>query len=298
MTEAQQRIFVSETLNTAVLDSGATGNVTGKTWLECYLGSLSDSDRKLVRYSDSSCGFKFGSDDVFSSLYKVKLPACIGSQKLFIETDVIDTDVPLLLSQRAMKKAGTSINFVDDSVTMFGEEQDVILTRSGHYSVPLSNNHRILKDAARNSAEIILHVSPKYSEDKTKMAIKLHSQFAHPSSDKLIKLVSSAGLGNDLKLIEAIKGISQSCDICKFYKKPSPRPAVGMPLASDFNEVVALDLKFFHGHIILHLIDHVSRFSAASLIRSKKPNDILDSIFKIWISIFGPPKRFLSDNGG
>lgn len=298
VTEAQQKIFVSETLNTAVLDSGATGNVAGKAWLDCYLTSLSDTDRNLVEYNNSSNGFKFGSDDIFTSLYKVKIPACIGSQRVFIETDVIDTDVPLLLSQKAMKTAGTSINFVDDSVTMFGESQDVVLTRSGHYSVPLSNSHKILKDAVESSAKIILHVSPKYNDDKTKTANKLHSQFAHPTSDKLIKLVSSAGLGNDLKLIQAIKDVSQSCDVCKIYKKPSPRPAVGMPLACDFNEVVALDLKFFHGHIILHLIDHVSRFSAASLIKSKKPNAIIDAIFKIWISVFGPPKRFLSDNGG
>ena len=130
------------------------------------------------------------------------------------------------------------------------------------------------------------------------MANKLHSQFAHPTPEKLIKLVSSAGRGNDMDLIKAIKEVSQSCDVCKIYKKPSPRPAVGMPLASDFNEVVALDLKFFRGNIILHLIDHVSRFSAACIVKSKKPNEIIDAIFRIWISVFGPPKRFLSDNGG
>ena len=297
ITETQQKVFVSETLNSAVLDSGATANVAGKAWLDCYLGSLSDSDRHKVEYNNSSNGFRFGSDDIYTSLYKVKIPACIGSHKISIETDIIDTNVPLLLSQKAMKAASTSINFVDDSVKMFGENQDVILTRSGHYSVPLSNNHRILKDAVENSANIVLHISPKFN-DKTKIATKLHSQFAHPTSDKLIKLISSAGLGNDLSLIKAIKEVSQSCDVCKIYKKPSPRPAVGMPLANDFNEVVALDLKFFHGNIILHLIDHVSRFSAAAIVKSKKPNDILDAIFKVWISVFGPPKRFLSDNGG
>ena len=208
ITEAQQKVFVSETFNAAVLDSGATGNVTGKAWLDCYLNSLSDSDREQVKYSNSSCGFRFGSDDVFTSLYKVKIPACIGTNKIFIETDVIDTNVPLLLSQKAMKAASTSINFVDDTVMMFGENQDVILTRSGHYSVPLSNSHRILKDAVDNKAKIILHVSPKFNDDKTKMASKLHSQFAHPPSDKLVKLVSSAGLGGDLELIKAIKEVS------------------------------------------------------------------------------------------
>ena len=298
ITESQQKCFVSETLNAAVLDSGATANVAGKAWIDCYINSLPDSDRSCIEYKDSSSGFRFGSDNVYISLYKVKVPAKIGSTNVFIETDIVDTNVPLLFSQSALKKAGTNINFVDDSVTMFGEKQEVILTRSGHYSVPLSNNHKIMKDAMNNSAEIVLHVSSKYCNDKLKMASKLHSQFAHPPAEKLVKLVSAAGYGNDMSLVNAIKEISQSCDVCKVYKKAPPRPAVGMSLANDFNEVVAMDLKFFQGNIILHLIDHVSRFSAAASIKSKKPADIIDAIFRIWISIFGPPRRFLSDNGG
>ena len=59
-----------------------------------------------------------------------------------------------------------------------------------------------------------------------------------------------------------------------------------------------MDLKYFNGRWILHLIDHVSRYSAASYVNSKKPEEIISKIFKIWISIFGSPYKFLSDNGG
>ena len=48
----------------------------------------------------------------------------------------------------------------------------------------------------------------------------------------------------------------------------------------------------------MDLIDHVSRFSAASFIKSKNPEGIIEKIFELWISVFGPPKRFLSDNRG
>ena len=59
-----------------------------------------------------------------------------------------------------------------------------------------------------------------------------------------------------------------------------------------------MDLKFFEGKIILHLIDHLSRFSAAAVCHSKEPEQIIGGIMKAWITIFGPPEKFLVDNGG
>ena len=73
-----------------------------------------------------------------------------------------------------------------------------------------------------------------------------------------------------------------------------------MPLADSFNQVVCMDLKeHIHNESwILHLIDAATRYSAACLITSKKRDTIISSIFKIWISYFGAPRMFMSDNGG
>ena len=62
-------------------------------------------------------------------------------------------------------------------------------------------------------------------------------------------------------------------------------------------EVVAMDLKIF-GSSILHLVDHVTRFSAAAVVKSKDRNEIIKHLFRSWISIFGAPSKFFSDNGG
>ena len=134
--------------------------------------------------------------------------------------------------------------------------------------------------------------------DKSKIAEKLHAQFSHPDSRKLIQLVKNAGHRDDHELIKKIKDISENCKICKEYKRPSPRPVVGLPLATKFNELVAMDLKLIDGQWVLHLIDHVSRFSAASFLANKKPETVIKAISKIWISTFGPPRKFLCDNGG
>ena len=59
-----------------------------------------------------------------------------------------------------------------------------------------------------------------------------------------------------------------------------------------------MDLKSCKGHTLLHLIDHFTCLSTLSVIPNKKPETIIQSIFKIWVSVFGSAKKFLPDNGG
>ena len=46
------------------------------------------------------------------------------------------------------------------------------------------------------------------------------------------------------------------------------------------------------------MIDHATRFSAASVVKSKKKEEVVDAFIKHWIAIFGAPGMILSDNGG
>ena len=47
-----------------------------------------------------------------------------------------------------------------------------------------------------------------------------------------------------------------------------------------------------------YLVDHLTRYSASCVIRSKTKEVIVEDIFKIWISVFGNAQTFLVDNGG
>ena len=89
-------------------------------------------------------------------------------------------------------------------------------------------------------------------------------------------------------------------DVCLRCRKPLLWPVVGLTLGNRFNEIVYLDLmEHRHNHYwILHLIDTSTRYSAARLIKSKRSKEIIHNIFLMWISYFGCPKRFFSDNGG
>ena len=45
------------------------------------------------------------------------------------------------------------------------------------------------------------------------------------------------------------------------------------------------------------LVDLATCFCVSSVVCNKRPETIVETLFKSWISIFGPPRRFLSDNG-
>ena len=95
-----------------------------------------------------------------------------------------------------------------------------------------------------------------------------------------------------------IRRLHQKCETCLRFKRPPPRPVTGLPLASTFQECVGMDLKFYKGNILLHLVDHATRLSASTIISSKKPEEIIRGIFQNWISVYGTPGKFLTDNGG
>ena len=87
--------------------------------------------------------------------------------------------------------------------------------------------------------------------------------------------------------MQRIDSVKRIYDICLKYKKPKLRPAVELSLSKDFNDVIAVDLKEIDKTYILHLTNHASRYCAAEVVKSKKKEDIAETIIKNWIVIFG-----------
>ena len=289
--------LVAESLNCALLDSGASKTVCGKLWLDLYVDSLSESEKMKLKSEPSESVFRFGDGNKVESSQTVTIPATLGSRDITISTDVIDKDIPLLLSKRAMKDVGMNLNFERDTVTVFGEDIKLRCTTSGHYSLPLTIHCQALDDNKPVSENIL---SCTNLVDKPTIALKLHRQFAHPPARRILKLMDLSGdpWQNDEELKEALRVVSETCETCRNFKKPPPRPVVGLPLATTFLECVGMDLKFYLGNILLHCVDHVTRLSMSVRISSKHPHVILTALFKHFIGVWGTPQKFLSDNGG
>ena len=290
--------LTADSWSSGLLDSGASRTVCGKKWYEEYCNSLSEDDLRKVKCYSSTNAYRFGDGEKVESHTLVKIPAFVGDKQVFILTDIINKDIPLLLSKSFMKKSNMILDFNNDTAQAMGQTIRLNSTSSGHYTIPLTKPSQILQSMDMKSTNITLSMRQEKSDHE--IALKLHRQFAHPCKNKLINLLDRAGepWKTNANLKKEIELVSSNCETCIKYKKPSPRPVVGLPMASTFLETVSMDLKFFRGKIILHLIDLCTRQSAAAIVPNKQPETIVKAILKIWISVYGATEKFLVDNGG
>lgn len=122
----------------AVLDTGCSATVCGVGWLDRYIGGLSDYQRSKLVEETSDASFTFGTGAAVTSLKKIKLPCQLGASSATITTDVVDCEIPLLLSKRSMKKVKMCLDFEKDSAKIQGEHINLKSSASGHYLLPLS----------------------------------------------------------------------------------------------------------------------------------------------------------------
>ena len=129
--------LVEECHSCALLDSGCSKTVAGRKWYENYYSDLSDYDKKCVQEMCSDSLFTFGGGVTKKSLKRVILPCYILGKRSTVEADIVDSEIPLLLSRKAMKKGQVVLDFARDIATVAGKEVKLLNTKSGHYLLPL-----------------------------------------------------------------------------------------------------------------------------------------------------------------
>ena len=286
-----------EALGKGLLDSGCSRTVAGRIWYDEYLSTLSAGDRMNVKETESKSVFRFGDGVETKSLLCASVPVLIGRHKFVLDMEIVPNEIPLLISKSAMKQMGMKLDFAKDIAIVRGEEVRLICTSTGHYCFPL--NLTCIEDQSVNFVLHLQCLNDLSQREMANKALKLHRQFSHASKEKLKKLLHDGGCENK-EFLKCINQVCDDCDICQKFRKPPLRPVVGFPLAYHFNEVVCMDLKELkHTKLwMLHLIDAATRYSGASLIRSKRAEVIINNVFQHWIRYFGSPTKFLSDNGG
>ena len=117
--------------NCAVLDSACSSTACGEMWLNnsYYLDSLSEEDRKRVT-NFKTVGkntLKSGGGEPLESKAEYNLSGIIAGKEVTIRTDVVHSDIPLLLSRGAMKTAGFKMNLENGTANIFEKPiQDII----------------------------------------------------------------------------------------------------------------------------------------------------------------------------
>ena len=280
-------VLSTEAKNCAVLDSACSSTVCGREWLNDYLSSLDENQLKNVQKSASQKTFKFGGGNKLPSNGQYVLPAVMAGKRVTIKTDVVDSDIPLLLSKNAMKKACMKLDLESDTAEIMGTKIHLNCTTSGHYCIPIGDEKDVFNVDLENASV----------QQREKILQKLHCQFGHASSQKLINLLKDAKVWQH-EFKDSLDDIIKHCEICQQFSKTKPRSIVSFPLAKAFNEVVSLDLKHWENGFILHIIDVWSRYSMSVFISRKLPQLVIDNLMKRWIAVFGTMKAIMSDNGG
>ena len=278
--------------NCAVLDSACSSTVCGSSWMDNYIQSLNQTDREKVLESQGQRVFKFGGGTCLKSKGEFRIPAVVAGKVVTIKTDVVDSDIPLLLSRTAMKKASVKMDLENDTATIMGKELALNLTTSGHYCIPIDKTVEV---PVENVCAV--NLENLTTQERYKTLLKLHGQFAHPPKKRLASLMKDAGIWKD-DYEKDLDQIENRCELCKVYAKTPSRPVVGMPMASKFNEKVAMDLKLWSGKWILHIIDMWSRYTLSIFIDRKKSCNIIDALMREWVGKFGVMGSLMTDNGG
>ena len=93
---------------------------------------LSPEDISTIKEGPTSTEFRFEIGKRIRSFKCVSIPAWLSDQKVQITTEVIDKDLPLLLSKQAMKNAKVSIDFENDTVEILEKEHQIQFSSKGH----------------------------------------------------------------------------------------------------------------------------------------------------------------------
>ena len=147
------------------------------------MSSLTEQQKTEVKVKESNKIFKFGGGTRLLSDGQYSIPVQLAGHKLMLVTDVVRSDIPLLLSKSAMKSAKMHINLEDDTTEVMGHKISLNCTSSGHYCIP------ILQEEIPVNQVSLAELTDK---ERQKTLLKLHLQFGHASADKMIELLKDA----------------------------------------------------------------------------------------------------------
>ena len=260
----------------ACIDTGAQQCVVGLKQAKAYCKER----RCKFKLLPSRIEFRFG-DGSFRSLgaIPIRIPTPNGS---FIEHrfDVVDADIPLLFGLDLLDSAGLIVDNVNNCL------ENKILG----YTMPIVRKfgHLYLEWPASN----ILFTRSELT--------KLHRQFKHPSTDKLINLLKRSKVsGVDANTKKMLEEIRQACETCTKFSRPRERFKVTIPPDKIvFNEEVALDLMWLEGNAVLHVVDCQTHFNSACKLKGHSVEDVWEAFVKCWSSIYtGYPRKLKVDQG-
>ncbi len=269
------------------MDTGAPSSVVGRDVLHDF--GLAEN------LTPSTKQFRFG-DSKFRSLGKVVLylETPTGIPPIPITFEVVTAKVPALIGLDVLD----SQSLVVDTTTNRLWKQ--ILVRSSNdadthtvrlWWMPLRRHDGHVYAALHEPLSVYFSRA-----DLTHM----HRNFAHPSAEKLYKLLLLARPEDTTaETLKMLQDIARSCDPCQRIQNAPSRFRVSFGADNlCFNERIFLDVMYLDGLPVLHVIDEATHFSSARFLTNVSTKCIWQTFVECWSAIYiGLPNRVLVDQG-
>ena len=322
-SEDKMKTFTCEASGAGGLDTCCSRTIAGTSWFDEYLTLLKPEDRKKVEGPMASkVTFQFGDGGQLNSGGKYYIPVELHGHKVKLAVEVVQSDIPLLISHTTMSRAAMVLDTGRKTVTVFGVTRPMQQTTLGHpiiSVIPRSpapfaegvllthQTQQFMKvpelSEIRAEAWMGLHhwknATDVPPDQQRKMIKKVHDQAGHMAKAKLKFFLKKCSIEWDEGLMnKELDKLEQNCEGCILKKKKPARPVACIPVADGFNQCVGVDLKIGKDGIILYVIDMWSKLIAARFVPSKKSSDIIEALLECWVSVYGSFQRSIHDNGG
>ena len=288
--------FTWEARGAAALDSCCTASVSGQVWMDMFLEELEEEDREKVEGPfKSKKSFGFGNNGELKSQKYYIIPVEIARKRTRMKVEIIQSDIPLLMSRKSMEKAGIVLDFKEKKITVFGTTLPMLQTRSGHPVLRVQPN----LNKSFEEALLVTNFKTGTRAEQRKGMIKLHRQFGHMPVERFVGFLKSTGVEWHPEMEQDLREIMDGCVGCLQRKRNPDLPAVAMPMATRFNEKVAVDLKVWgEEKYILYMVDLWSKMTQAAIITRKQPKQVVNEICLKWVGHYGIMGTLMHDCGG
>ena len=300
--------FSSTQADHALIDTGCQKSVCGQTWFDTYKANLSTDERAMILEEVGTSAYKFGGHGVYKSVRLVIAPVYVGGSRKIIKFDVVNTEIPLLLSLKLMQKMNMNILCRDseDNMAKVGDVTFKLHYSEGHLYIPLSRNGSkasvLSEDKHGNNKFAFLAMGDVFTKGKEVEEIrKVHIGAGHAPLHKMRMILREAGQWNDVTK-ELVSGVLKQCNVkrCRESGEIQKKdPHANIRVIKELGDMVSVDLKIRHGaKDILYAVDGATSYATAAFIRNKTSEEVATKLFRTWYG-HGLPriKVCKSDNG-
>ena len=118
----------------AILDTCCNTSMAGKAWFEEYIRELPETERrKVLGPYKTEAKITFAAEQQHKSLAEYEVPVSLHGEETKIRVQILDTDIPLMISGEDMKRAGAIIDLRRERIILNGTEEAVSYT---HLTLP------------------------------------------------------------------------------------------------------------------------------------------------------------------